>query len=488
MNIRPTLEEAKQFASGYTVVPIAREMFSDIRTPIEVLKNIARRSNGYYLLESVEGGEKWGRYSFLGYDPIAYLKIQDGKLEYDSGVCLSEDTGDPNQSIRTILNQYKAPRVEDFPPFTGGFVGYFSYEYSKYSMPVSFTGENEADFPDCELMLFDKVIVYDHLRQKIILIANVRTDMLETNYKKATVELQTMADMVRETAQESFGGTLASEILAERTEEEFTEIVNRIKNHIREGDIFQAVPSIRMSAKYEGSLLSAYRVLRTINPSPYMIYIKCRDLEIAGASPETLITLKNGKLSTYPLAGSRPRGKTEEEDERLKAELLSDEKELAEHNMLVDLARNDLGKVSKFGSVKVEEYLKVLRYSHISHISSCVTGELMEGYDALDVLASVLPAGTLSGAPKIRAMEILNELEASKRGVYGGAVGYLDFAGNMNLCIAIRMAVKRAGRVYVQAGAGIVAQSEPEKEYVECRNKALAMLEAIKASKEAEEE
>ena len=488
MNVRPTLEEAKQLASGYTVVPVAREMFSDIRTPIEVLKNIARRSNGYYLLESVEGGEKWGRYSFLGYDPIAYLKIQDGKLEYDSGVCLNEQTQDPNESIRKILKQYRSPRLEGFPPFTGGFVGYFSYEYSKYCMPISFTGKNEADFPDCELMLFDKVIVYDHLRQKIILIVNVRCDMLETNYKKATVELQTMADMVRETAQESFGGSLVSEIKAEKSEEEFSEMVKKIQDHIREGDIFQAVPSIRMSAEYEGSLLSAYRVLRTINPSPYMIYIKCRDIEIAGASPETLVTLKDGRLSTYPLAGSRPRGRNEEEDERLKKELLSDEKELAEHNMLVDLARNDLGKVSQFGSVKVEEYLKVLRYSHISHISSCVTGQLAESADALDVLASVLPAGTLSGAPKIRAMEILNELEGSKRGVYGGAVGYLDFAGNMDLCIAIRMAVKRAGKVYVQAGAGIVAESQAEKEYTECKNKALAMLEAIKASKEAEEE
>ena len=488
MKVRPTLEEAKQIASGYTVIPVAKEMFSDIRTPIEVLKNIARRSNGYYLLESVEGGEKWGRYSFLGYDPIAYLKIQDGKLEYDSGVRLSEDTRNPNESIRRILKQYRAPRLEGFPPFTGGFVGYFSYEYSKYCMPITFEGDNAADFPDCELMLFDKVIVYDHLRQKIILIVNARTDMLETNYKKAAVELQTMADMVRETAQESFGGSLVSEIRAEKTREEFTEMVRRIQDHIREGDVFQAVPSVRMSAEYEGSLLSAYRVLRTMNPSPYMIYIKCRDMEIAGASPETLITLKDGRLSTYPLAGSRPRGKNEEEDERLKEELLSDEKELAEHNMLVDLARNDLGKVSQFGSVRVEEYLKVLRYSHISHISSCVTGQLAEGYDALDVLASVLPAGTLSGAPKLRAMEIISRLEGCKRGVYGGAVGYIDFTGNMNLCIAIRMAVKRGARVYVQAGAGIVAQSEPEKEYAECRNKALAMLEAIRASKEAEEE
>ena len=266
--------------------------------------------------------------------------------------------------------------------------------------------------------------------------------------------------------------------------EAYCEIVEKTKGYIREGDIFQAVPSNRLTAEMEGSLFNTYRVLRTINPSPYMYYIACDDLEIAGASPETLVKLQDGELSTFPIAGTSPRGRTSEEDDELEERLLKDPKELAEHNMLVDLGRNDLGRVSRYGSVKVQEYLKVQKYSHVMHITSVVTGQLRENMDQLDAVTAVLPAGTLSGAPKIRACEIINELEGIRRGIYGGAIGYIDFTGNMDVCIAIRTAVKKDGRVYVQSGGGVVADSDPEKEYQESINKAMAVVEAVKQSVE----
>jgi len=487
--IRPSLNEAEKLASGYSIVPISMEIFSDVKTPIEVLKNISERSSRYYLLESIENGEKWGRYSFLGFDPIAKLVCKDGKITFDSGISICEETQTPNDSIRKILEQYKSPRISYLPPFTGGFVGYFSYDYAKYAEPtLKLNAKDDFDFADCELLLFDKIIVYDQLRQKIILICNIKTDHLEANYNRAIVELNNMADMIYETMEHHHvTGRVNSPFVPQKTEKQFAAMVENIRAHIKEGDIFQAVASNRYTADFEGSMLPVYRLLRTINPSPYMIYFKCGDLEIAGSSPETLVSLQDGELGTYPLAGSRPRGKNEKEDKSLEKELLTDEKELSEHNMLVDLGRNDLGKVSRFGSVELSDYLRVLRYSHIMHISSHVTGKLKKDKDPLDVISAMLPAGTLSGAPKKRAMEILDELENSRRGIYGGAIGYIDFTGNMDLCIAIRMAVKKDGKVHVQAGAGIVEGSVPEKEYVEVQNKARAVMEALERAEEAQE-
>ncbi len=332
-------------------------------------------------------------------------------------------------------------------------------------------------------MLFDKVVAFDNLCQKIILIANMSLDAPETGYNKAIVELKQLRELLMHgEKKQNMGGKLLGEVTPLFDKEQYCEMVEKAKHHIKEGDIFQIVLSNRLSAPFEGSLFDTYRVLRTINPSPYMFYFSGTDVEVAGASPETLVKLENGVLHTFPLAGTRPRGATAEEDKKLEEGLLKDEKELAEHNMLVDLGRNDLGKVSKFGTVKVEKLHSIERYSHVMHIGSTVRGEIREEYDALDAIEAVLPAGTLSGAPKIRACQLIGELEDNKRGIYGGAIGYIDFTGNMDTCIAIRIAYKKNGKVFVRSGAGIVADSDPEKEFQECINKAKASLKALEVS------
>ena len=332
-------------------------------------------------------------------------------------------------------------------------------------------------------MLFDKVIAFDNYRQKIILIVNIRCDECETAYHKAQVELKNMKELILNGIScKDTGGRITSEITPLFGEEEYCSMVEKAKDYIIDGDIFQVVLSNRLSAGFEGSLLDTYRVLRTSNPSPYMFYFSSDDIEIAGASPETLVKLENGTLHTFPLAGTRPRGATDEEDKALETELLADEKERSEHNMLVDLGRNDIGKISQFGSVKVEKYMEILRFSHVMHIGSTVKGKIRSDLDALDAVDSILPAGTLSGAPKIRACEIINELENCKRGIYGGAIGYIDFAGNLDACIAIRIAFKKNGKVFIRSGAGIVADSVPEKEYRECINKAKAVVNALNAA------
>ena len=330
-------------------------------------------------------------------------------------------------------------------------------------------------------MLFDKVIAFDNYEQKIILIVNISTDNIDVEYNRAVTELAQMADLIRNGVPcEEKPGVLRSEIRPLFDEEQYCDMVNKAKHHIKEGDIFQIVLSNRLEAEYEGSLLNVYRYLRTLNPSPYMFYFSGTDVECAGASPETLVKLEGGVLYTYPLAGTRPRGKTEEEDKALEEELLADPKELAEHNMLVDLGRNDIGKISKFGSVSVEKYHNIERYSHVMHIGSTVRGEIRDGYDAFDAVNAILPAGTLSGAPKIKACKLINELENNKRGIYGGAIGYVDFTGNLDTCIAIRLAYKKNNRLFVRSGAGIVYDSVPEKEYRECINKAAAVVKAVK--------
>ena len=347
--------------------------------------------------------------------------------------------------------------------------------------------EDSEAFKDVDLMLFEKVIAFDHVRQKIIFIVNMSLHDIEVGYNKAVLELKQLVELLKkgEKKQEA-KGRLMEEVIPLFEKEQFCDMVERAKQYIREGDIFQIVLSNRLSAPFEGSLLNTYRMLRTINPSPYMFYFSGTDVEVAGASPETLVKLENGILHTFPLAGTRPRGKTNEEDRALSQELLADEKELAEHNMLVDLGRNDLGKISRFGTVKVEKFHTIEYFSHVMHIGSTVRGEICKGKDALDAIEAVLPAGTLSGAPKIRACQLIGELENNKRGIYGGAIGYIDFTGNMDTCIAIRIAYKKNGKVFVRSGAGIVADSVPEKEYTECINKAKAVVDALKLAEEGE--
>lgn len=481
-----TRNEAKKLAKGFKVVPISEEIMADIKTPMEVLKILKGVSSHCYMLESVEDQKRWGRYTFLGFEPTMEITCTNGVVTVKRDNAIEEKTSHPKSVIREILEEYKSPHVEGLPPFTGGLVGYFSYDYVKYSEPtLKLDAKDEEGFKDVDLMLFDKVIAFDNLRQKIIVIVNAKTADFEREYERAAAEIHRIIDLIKMgqpiTVQPS---RVKSHFRKLFEEQEYCSMVAKAKQYICEGDIFQVVLSNRLEADFEGSLLNAYRMLRTTNPSPYMFYFSSNDLEVAGASPETLVKLENGVLHTFPLAGTRPRGKDAEEDLRLEKELLTDEKELAEHNMLVDLGRNDLGKISKFGTVEVEKYMSIERYSHVMHIGSTVRGEIREDKCGLDAIEAVLPAGTLSGAPKLRAMEIINELENNKRGIYGGAIGYLDFKGNMDTCIAIRIAFQKNGKVFIRSGAGIVADSVPQKEYQECINKAKAVMNALAAGEE----
>ena len=488
----PTLEEIKKMAQSgeYKRIPVCRELYADRYTPVEVMRTLRRASRHCYLLESASQTEVWGRYSFLGYEPEMEITCTDGimRIRYTGGQKeeITKKVVHPGDTLRKIIQEYKSPVMEDMPPFTGGLVGYFSYDYIKYSEPKLKLGEHEdPDFRDMDLMLFDQVIAFDHYRQKVLLITGVLLDQLEESYRKAEEKLEEMAELIRNGEKEQFASLkLESEISPQFPKEKYCEMVEKARHYIKEGDIFQVVLSNPMRAKAEGSLIDTYRVLRDTNPSPYMFYFSSDDIEIAGASPETLVKLENRKLTTFPLAGTRPRGKTKEEDQELEAGLLKDEKELAEHNMLVDLGRNDIGKISKIGSVKVEKYLSVEHFSQVMHLGSTVAGEIRDDRDAVDAVDSILPAGTLSGAPKFRACQIIEELEQSKRGIYGGAIGYLDFAGNLDTCIAIRLVYKKNGEICIRSGAGIVADSVPQKEFEECCNKARAVVLAIQKAQE----
>ena len=540
----PNLEEAKEIAKdkSYKMIPIRYEIFSDTKTSIEVLRRLKILSNHCYMLESVEDSKNWGRYSFLGFNPILELTCQDGNLtikgkssfsdcEIEDGEdqCFSIKTDNPGKYIRQIIAENKSPKLENIPPFSGGLVGYFSYDYIKYSeKSLNLDAQNQDAFKDVDLMLFDKVIAFDNYKQKIVVIVNMpingeedEGNSIEENYKKACNDIMDIisvikADNIVELLDDEFNHHLtnkktikASQKMKEITsmeerdkcrkeitkhlpielksdfrylfsKEEYCQMVEKAKDYIREGDIFQVVLSNRIEADIEGSLFDVYRVLRTTNPSPYMFYFSSDDIEIAGASPETLVKLVDNDVYTFPLAGTRPRGKTDEEDIALEEELLADEKERAEHNMLVDLGRNDIGKISEIGSVKVNRYMDIVRFSHVMHIGSTVEASLREDCDYLSAIDSILPAGTLSGATKIRACEIINELEDNKRGIYGGAIGYIDLTGNLDTCIAIRIAFARDKKVFIRVGAGIVADSVPENEFVECNNKAKAVMNALK--------
>lgn len=480
----PALKEVRTYARDYPGVPVSCTVYSDIRTPIETLRILKSVSRHCYMLESLEDTGRWGRYTFLGYDPKLEIICKDGTVRINSGTQLTVEHEHPAKYIRQIIEENRSPGLKGLPPFTGGLVGYFSYDYIKYAEPsLRLDGKDEENFNDVDLMLFDKVIAFDNLKQKMIFIVNMKTDAPEENYRKALRELDDMVSLVkRGTPADIPALSIQSQFRPLFGEKEYCGMVEKAKHYIREGDIFQVVLSNRLEADAQGSLFDTYRVLRTTNPSPYMFYLSSDDIELAGASPETLVKLDDGKLYTFPLAGTRARGGTEEEDLLLEQELLSDPKELAEHNMLVDLGRNDIGKISRFGTVQVEKYMSVEKFSHVMHIGSTVSGQIREDKTATDAVSAVLPAGTLSGAPKIRACGIIDELENSRRGIYGGAVGYIDFTGNLDTCIAIRIAYKKNGKVFVRSGAGIVADSISENEYQECINKAKAVMDALKTA------
>ena len=536
----PNIEEVKEIAKNksYKRIPISYEIFSDTKTSIEVLRRLRILSNHCYMLESVEDSKNWGRYSFLGFNPILEITCQDGNLvikgkssfsdceiEESEEKCFKVKTDNPGNYIRQIIEENKSPKIDNMPPFSGGLVGYFSYDYIKYSEPsLILDAQNQDAFKDVDLMLFDKVIAFDNYKQKIVVIVNMEIrdgDSIEENYNEACKSISDMVDVIKadnivdllgddfnhhltnkktiEASQKIKGIDSLEEMDKIRKEitqhlpielksdfrylfskEEYCNMVESAKDYITEGDIFQVVLSNRIEADIEGSLFDVYRVLRTTNPSPYMFYFSSDDIEIAGASPETLVKLVDDEVYTFPLAGTRPRGKTDDEDLALEEELLADEKELAEHNMLVDLGRNDIGKISEIGSVKVNRYMDIVRFSHVMHIGSTVEAKLRSDCDYLSAIDSILPAGTLSGAPKIRACEIINELEDNKRGIYGGAIGYIDLTGNLDTCIAIRIAFARDNKVFIRVGAGIVADSVPENEFVECNNKAKAVMNALR--------
>ncbi|MDO5852860.1 MAG: anthranilate synthase component I [Thermoplasmata archaeon] len=480
----PSKETVEKLLAEYDTVPVSRGILSDVRTPMEVLSALLAVDDHCFILESIEDRQRWGRYTIIGFEPEMDIVCDDGKVTInEDGKASVVDSRNPSDVIRGIIAKHRSPVLEGMPPFTGGLVGYFSYDFIKYAEPsLRLDAKDDEGFKDIDLMLFDKVIVFDNFRQTITVIAHANS---KRDYDGACAEIDRIVGIIKDGKQrEHVPATLKSEFRAMHSEERYCEMVEHGKERIREGDIFQVVLSNRLEADFDGSLLDVYRVLRTTNPSPYMFYFSGTDIEVAGASPETLVKLKDGVLHTFPLAGTRPRGKTDEEDRRLEEELLADEKERAEHNMLVDLGRNDLGRVSEIGTVAVEKYMEIERFSHVMHIGSTVVGQIAEGKDAMDAIEAVLPAGTLSGAPKLMACRIIDDLEDCKRGIYGGAIGYIDLTGNMDVCIGIRIAYRKNGKVFVRSGAGIVADSVPKNEYRECINKAKAVIEAIERASE----
>lgn len=469
----PALEEIYEFVGKYDVVPICEELYMDFYTPIRVLYSLRNEEN-YFLLESLEGEKKVARYSFLGFRPYEVIKSTKGE--------------NPFQKIKQKIGKVSVAPICGMPPFIGGAVGYVGYESIQYVKPICFTNPDDLEIPEMMMMLFDEMIVFDHERQRVMLIALMPlTEDLEVNYTRAKERIKGLKEKVeKEKVPYKHKEALPITFVPDETKESYKKKLEKIKAYLREGDIFQAVLSTKFHFRSEEDLFEIYRALRMINPSPYMYLIKQGDLEIAGASPEMLVRVVGKRVTTMPIAGTRPRGKTDEEDRRLKEELLGDGKENAEHDMLVDLGRNDIGMVSQFGTVKVTRYKEIYSYSHLMHMVSEVEGSLMDEKDGIDALGAILPAGTLSGAPKIRAMEIIEELEERRREVYGGAIGYISFEGTLDMCIAIRTIVKKGSLGVMQAGAGIVLDSIPEVEYEEVINKLSALIKATRKVGEME--
>ncbi|MDR1512369.1 MAG: anthranilate synthase component I family protein [Propionibacteriaceae bacterium] len=481
MQITPSLADAAALAAGYRRLPVAARFPAGRLTPADAFLKLKRLSKQCFILESRENEEDSGRFTFLGFDPTLELTCQDGLMTITSGARFEQRVDDPGPFIRQILAGNRAPRVAGLPPFTGGLVGYFAYDYVRYSEPTVDVGATDIEgFRDVDLMLFDKVVAFDRLEGTVTLVVNVTTDHLEENHARAVAELEHLWAILET-------GELAAPPPLELTSpwralfgpDEYAALVREAKTRIVDGDIFQVVLSNRLECDATGSLFETYQLMAAANPSPYMFYFASDDVEIAGAAPETLVKLRGDQLETFPLAGTRGRGAGPEEDRALEEELLSDPKEVAEHNMLVDLGRNDIGKVARFGTVDVTDYLSVVRFSFVMHIASTVRGLIRPDRDAVDAITALLPAGTLSGAPKVRACQLIGQLEKARRGVYGGAIGYLSFTGDMDTCIAIRLAFKKNGHVFIRSGAGIVADSVPEREYEECQRKLAAVVKAL---------
>jgi anthranilate synthase component I len=485
-----TFNEFVDLARRGTFVPVVKEIMADLLTPVSAFLKIAEHSDYAFLFESVEGGEQVARYSFLGKDPFLVLRSKDGRTSIDRSGVTSETSEPFVPTLRKMMAEFRAPFVPDLPRFTGGAVGFIGYDaavdfepalrdaWQHATWSTTTSAEDESGF-----MLFDTVLGFDHVKHRILIIANARVtadEDLAALYQFACAKIQFLErELERGLSQPPGERRAAPAVESNVSRETFEAGVRSIKERIGAGDIYQAVLSQRFEARVGAEPFTIYRALRHVNPSPYMYFIRMGGLAIVGSSPEMLVRVEGQRVETHPIAGTRPRGRNDEEDLRLAEELKRNEKERAEHVMLVDLGRNDLGRVCAYGSVRVPQYMALERYSHVMHLVSTVEGRLADDQDHLDALVSCFPAGTVSGAPKIRAMQIVAELEPTRRELYAGAVGYIDFAGNLDFCIAIRTITIRDGLAHVQAGAGIVADSNPAAEYEETRDKARALLEAL---------
>jgi anthranilate synthase component I len=484
-----TYEEFIELARRGTFVPVVKEIIADLLTPVSAFLKIAEHSDYAFLFESVEGGERVARYSFLGKDPFLVLKTR-GRITTIERSGVQTETDEPFIAIvRRLMTEFQSPYVPGLPRFTGGSVGFIGYDAAPLFEPALQQAWQDAAWAahaaedDAAFMLFDTVLAFDHVKHRILIISNARISAdedLQALYQFACARIRFVErELERELSHEEPRSRPAPEIRANQARERFEDGVRAIKEHIAAGDIYQAVLSQRFEADIEADPFTVYRALRHVNPSPYMYFMRLGGLSIVGSSPEMLVRVEGRRAETHPIAGTRPRGGNDEEDLRLAEELKRNEKERAEHVMLVDLGRNDLGRVCEFGSVRVPQYMAIERYSHVMHLVSTVEGRLAEDRDHLDALVACFPAGTVSGAPKIRAMQILAGLEPTRRDVYAGAIGYIDFAGNLDFCIAIRTITIRDGKARVQAGAGIVADSSPAAEYEETRDKARGLLQAL---------
>ena len=481
-------EFAALAAQGYNRIAVSTEVLADLETPITAYRKLAQGPYSYFF-ESVQGGEKWGRYSIIGLPCHTMLKVYGHRAEIWDGGEITErlEVEDPLAYAESFRQRYRTAPREDLPVFHGGLVGYFGYDTVRYVEPrlAESVPPDQMGTPDILLMVSDEVLVFDNLSGTIRLVVNVdpaRDDALEKGLDHLDRLVARLPQPMEPLPDVSLAAADSAELEAEAesdfTRQDYEEAVEKVKEYVLAGDVMQVVPSQRMSIPFDAPPLNLYRALRNLNPSPYMYYLDLDDFHIVGSSPEILARLEHGVVTVRPIAGTRRRGHTEEEDNAFEAELLADPKEIAEHLMLIDLGRNDVGRIAETGSVELTDKMIVERYSHVMHIVSNVTGKLKPGRTAIDVLRATLPAGTLSGAPKIRAMEIIDELEPVKRGVYGGAVGYISWAGDMDTAIAIRTAVIKEGRLYVQAGGGVVADSVPRLEWKETHNKARAMFRA----------
>jgi len=471
---------------GYNRIPLMREVLADLDTPLSTYLKLADGPYSY-LFESVQGGEKWGRYSIIGLPCRTVLRVcgQDITIEKDGEVIESATDPDPLSWIENFRERYKMPEVEELPRFTGGLVGYFSYDTVRYIEPrlASTSNPDTLGTPDVVLMVSDEVVVFDNLSGKLYVVIHVNPEINDA-FNKAQQRLDELVSKLAQatpvqTHKQSSQHVQETDFVSGFERKDFMQAVDRIKDYIVEGDVMQVVLSQRLTIPFASEPLDLYRALRSLNPSPYMYFLDLKDFHIVGSSPEILTRLEDGEVTVRPIAGTRPRGTNEEEDMALEQELLSDPKERAEHLMLIDLGRNDVGRVAEVGSVQLTEKMLIERYSHVMHIVSNVTGKIREGMTAIDALSATFPAGTVSGAPKVRAMEIIDELEPVKRGVYSGAVGYIGWNGNMDTAIAIRTAVIKDNELHIQVGAGIVADSVPENEWDETMNKGRAIFRAV---------